>query len=82
MSEKKEKETKIMRPVFSYPDKIADAGINLRECKEPPRRAVKRFIRFAEAVDDVRVSGMVTYPLLALPDDNAVAEALAGTGKK
>jgi predicted transposase YbfD/YdcC len=63
MSEKKEKETKIMRPVFSYLDKIADAGINLRECKEPSRRAVKRFIRFAEAVDDVRVSGMVTYPL-------------------
>jgi hypothetical protein len=63
MREKKEEEKKIMRPVFSCLDKIADAGINLRECKEPSRKAMKRFIRFAEAVDDVRVSGMVTYPL-------------------
>lgn len=52
---------KINRFILEFEERI-DVKIDFEQQK-PPKRLIRRFIRFLKKVDDPRLSGMVLYPL-------------------
>ena len=55
--------SKIANPVLEFADIIKTNGLECRDDLSPSNKVVKRFIRLAKQVPDVRMKGMIEYPL-------------------
>ena len=53
---------KICKPIVEYKDIISSSGIALDDYT-PPRKPMKRFIRLFRVIEDIRLGGMIDYPL-------------------
>ena len=53
---------KICKPIVEYKDIISSSGIALDDYS-PPRKPMKRFIRLFRVIEDIRLGGMIDYPL-------------------
>lgn len=54
---------KISSPLLEFADIIKSRGLECNEDLSPSNKVVKRFIRLAKEVPDVRLQGMIDYPL-------------------
>jgi len=54
---------KIARPLVEFADIIKSKGIECSKELSPSNKVVKRFLRMAKQVPDVRMQGMIEYPL-------------------
>ncbi|GHU68890.1 putative transposase [Clostridia bacterium] len=54
---------KIAHPLVEFADIIKESGLECKEELSPSNKVVKRFIRVAKQVPDVRMKGMIEYPL-------------------
>lgn len=54
---------KISNPFLEFADIIKSHGLECSESLSPSNKVVKRFIRLAKEVPDVRIQGMIDYPL-------------------
>jgi predicted transposase YbfD/YdcC len=54
---------KISNPILELADIIKSSGLECVENLSPSNKLVKRFIRLAKEVPDVRLQGMIEYPL-------------------
>ena len=55
--------SKIANPVLEFADIIKTNGLECKEDLSPSNKIVKRFIRLAKDVPDVRIKKMIEYPL-------------------
>lgn len=55
--------TKIANPIAEFTDIIKEHGLTANKDLKPSNQVVKRYIRLAKQVPDVRIEGMIEYPL-------------------
>ena len=55
--------TKLSKPLLEFANIIKESGIECNEKLSPSNKLVKRFIRLAKEIPDVRLQGMILYPL-------------------
>jgi len=55
--------SKIANPILEFADIIKSYGLECKEDLSPSNKLVKRFIRLSKEVPDVRLKGMIEYPL-------------------
>jgi predicted transposase YbfD/YdcC len=55
--------SKIANPMLEFAEKVKAYDLKSKEDLNPSNRVVKRFIRLAKQIPDVRMQGMIEYPL-------------------
>lgn len=55
--------SKIANPIAEFTDIIKEHGLTANEGLKPSNQVVKRFVRLAKQVPDIRMEGMIEYPL-------------------